>query len=245
MSVQAMAWAFSVELSPGPKFTLLALANFADEDGDCYPGQERLAQMTGQDVRTIQRHLKAMEESGILTRRHQYREDAGGRGGRTSDRYRLMLNGVTRQNDRKPGKGLPDTTPGGYPTSATGFPGTMPGEPSVEPSVEPSGGSDSLPLAVVPAKKPRRKSPELPIPRDWKPNEKHAAFAAEKDLDLSTEAMRFRNNAEQNDRRCVRWDAAFSNWLLKAMEYAQRDRRAMNGAGTPVAYGYETTTRWG
>ena len=35
-------------------------------------------------------------------------------------------------------------------------------------------------------------------------------------MDLELEADRFRLHAEANDRRAVRWDAAFSMWLSKA-----------------------------
>ena len=35
-------------------------------------------------------------------------------------------------------------------------------------------------------------------------------------MDVTLEADRFRLHAEANDRRAVRWDAAFSMWLSKA-----------------------------
>lgn len=61
-----------------------------------------------------------------------------------------------------------------------------------------------------------RRSPELPLPASWEPNENHKAAAKEKHLDVTFLAHAFRNHAEQNDRRVRNWDAAFRNWILKA-----------------------------
>lgn len=54
------------------------------------------------------------------------------------------------------------------------------------------------------------------IPHDWQPNEGHYAKAKELRVDLKREAATFRAHAEANERRVVRWDAAFTQWLLKA-----------------------------
>lgn len=59
----------------------------------------------------------------------------------------------------------------------------------------------------------KRRKPSLPIPDDWKPNTKHAEYADEHGIDLSTEAFKFRNHAIGKDRRQADWDAAFRNWL--------------------------------
>lgn len=62
----------------------------------------------------------------------------------------------------------------------------------------------------------KRRSPETPIPDDWRPNETAIAKAASIGVDVDREAQRFRNHALSIDRRCVRWDAAFANWLDKS-----------------------------
>lgn len=54
------------------------------------------------------------------------------------------------------------------------------------------------------------------IPDDWQPNEGHYAKAKELQVDLKREAATFRAHAEANGRHVVRWDAAFTQWLLKA-----------------------------
>lgn len=64
--------------------------------------------------------------------------------------------------------------------------------------------------------KPSRRSPETPLPETWKPSKVHEEKAREKYLDVNLQAETFRNHALANDRRARNWNAAFSNWLIKA-----------------------------
>lgn len=85
------------------------------------------------------------------------------------------------------------------------------------------------------ASRPRR-SPERPIPEDWKPSTAHQDYADSNGLDLSTEAFKFRNHAHANDRRQRDWDASFRMWLAKAKDFApQRGKRqATQTDGRPM-----------
>jgi len=83
------------------------------------------------------------------------------------------------------------------------------GKPDSDESVKP---------ATAPTK-PKRKLPRHTLPDGWSPTDAHCARARESGLDVNREAERFRNHAAQDDRKCVNWNAAFSNWLLKAEEY--------------------------
>lgn len=87
MSVWATAWAWEVEVgSGGAKLVLLALADFADERGECWPAQETLGRMTEQDPRTVRRHLLRLSKKDIVARSQRCNE----RGERISDFYRLL-----------------------------------------------------------------------------------------------------------------------------------------------------------
>lgn len=87
MSHWASSWAYEQDIQPcGRKFVLVALAGFADEDGFCYPSQETLAKMTGQDVRSVKRHLKALENDEVIKRKARWKSA----GGRNSDGYTLQ-----------------------------------------------------------------------------------------------------------------------------------------------------------
>jgi len=143
MSYKATNWAYEMKLSSPAKPVLVALADMADEAATCYPGQERLAEMTGLSVSTVSRALRRLEALGLLVREHRY----GAHGYRTSDRYRLQLTvdnlsdlPVTAPTRRRAlqavSKRLPVTvqTPTGHSDGAEE-------NHQYEPLVEPSGGA--------------------------------------------------------------------------------------------------------
>ena len=66
-----------------------------------------------------------------------------------------------------------------------------------------------------------RKAPATPIPDGWAPTEAHGAKAQELGVDLHTEKEKFIAHAQANDRRQVKWDAAFNQWLIRSAEYKQ------------------------
>jgi hypothetical protein len=83
------AWdiAQSEDLAPSDRLVLLALVEHADDTGDCFPGQERLAKWTGYSQRTVRASLKRLEARGVITRASR----GNGKGGRSSDLTRLLI----------------------------------------------------------------------------------------------------------------------------------------------------------
>lgn len=76
MSVEALTWAFKVKLNnPGAKFVLIALSNYADENGECYPSVSHLNSMTGISERTIQEHLVFLESKDLILRTKRRNEE--------------------------------------------------------------------------------------------------------------------------------------------------------------------------
>lgn len=100
MSNEAITWAYAQPVGPSAKFILVALADMADEGHSCYPGQEKLAKMTGHGVRTVRRQLLELEIGGYLHRERRF--DSSGH--RTSDRYVLPVGQKipTGQSDLRP-----------------------------------------------------------------------------------------------------------------------------------------------
>ena len=69
MSFKALAWAWEQTTgSAGKKAVLMALAQFAREDGRCYVSQASIAQHTEQGERTVRTHLHALETDGYIMR---------------------------------------------------------------------------------------------------------------------------------------------------------------------------------
>ena len=87
MSVRAMAWAWEQDLAEGDKLLLMALADHADDEGKCWPGQESLGRKIGRSERTVRERLKRLESLGMITRNPRY----NGKGHRSSDVILLHL----------------------------------------------------------------------------------------------------------------------------------------------------------
>jgi DNA-binding transcriptional MocR family regulator len=134
MSWQAIAWAIQQTTgSARRKLLLLALANYADKNGVCWPSQETLARDTEQSVDTVQRQLDVLERQKRIQRERMPKR----RGQWQGHRYKLSL-----QTDPPP-KGphaarSADLLSGHAAISALTRPQSLRLKPSIEPSNEPS-----------------------------------------------------------------------------------------------------------
>lgn len=109
MSWSATAWASKVKTgSPAMKLVLLTLANFADDEGYCFPSQKTLAEITECGERSIRRYLDKLESMGVIRRVRRHRGD----GSRTSDGVFLCMENLpakltTGQIDHRPNEADP------------------------------------------------------------------------------------------------------------------------------------------
>lgn len=87
MSIQAVAWAIKVRVGdPALKCLLIAISNYADEDGEAFPSLERLAFDTEISKRTVQRKLIELQTMGLLEITQRTRAN----GTRTSSLFKLL-----------------------------------------------------------------------------------------------------------------------------------------------------------
>jgi hypothetical protein len=110
-SFKATAWAFGLRAEPSEKLVLLALAQFVDESGRCYPARATVASMTGLAERTVQRILVGMTEKGLITRTERFRPN----GSRSTDLIALQTSGTLDL-----GVGRHGVSPGGGAVSPLG-----------------------------------------------------------------------------------------------------------------------------
>lgn len=66
MSIRATKWAWSLQLPPTVKLVLAAMADHADEEGECWPLQSRIAEMTGLGDRTVRYVIHGLKVSGLV-----------------------------------------------------------------------------------------------------------------------------------------------------------------------------------
>lgn len=89
MSVQAMAWAFSLKVGDSTaKQVLVALANFADDIGVCWPSQVTLIACTELGETSVRSKLKKLQDLGLIDRMTERRGDGAVKG----TVYQLHLN---------------------------------------------------------------------------------------------------------------------------------------------------------
>lgn len=207
MSVRVSTWVWHETTAKGSDLiVLLALADIADDQGHCYPSIKFLAEKCRMGRATVFRRLDVLEEGGLIERIRN--------GKRLNNDYLIAVPWAVRSQDETSVRsqiGTGEVSPVGRVKSH----GRDHKETSVDTSVEPS----------------TRKRSATTIPADWKPTTAHAELAAQRGLDLSSEAFRFRAHAEANDRRLVQWDAGFRMWLSKATpERPQQQRTAWDRA---------------
>lgn len=111
MSIQALNWVLKQDWieNSGAKFVLMILANYADEDGVCYPSQSTIARLTAMSERTVRNHLTWLaDDAKVITR--SLRRAPGGF--RSTDVYQLNLRPRSKAKGTKElGKNMPDLVP--------------------------------------------------------------------------------------------------------------------------------------
>lgn len=89
MSLRATSWAWEIptsEIGMTNKFVLLALADYADKDGLCFPSQATLGDKVALSERTIRTCLADLETKGLISRTPRSSTE-----GRRSDLIQLEL----------------------------------------------------------------------------------------------------------------------------------------------------------
>lgn len=81
MSIEALNWAWEQSCpNPTAKLVLMALADHANGDGECWPSMKRVAEITGVSARQISTHIKDLEALGYVTKADRRRRDGQYRG---------------------------------------------------------------------------------------------------------------------------------------------------------------------
>lgn len=130
MSVEAITWAWSVDgLTAPERLMLIALADYADDEWSCFPGQEKLATRVCVSKRTVIRLLQKLEAQGVIRRERRNRPD----GSRTSDRF-FLIQGANLSPDIHDVAKVTNDASQGDTRGKSKVTRMSPYEPSVEPS---------------------------------------------------------------------------------------------------------------
>lgn len=211
MSVKVSSWVWDDTTAKGSdRVILLALADWANDNGWSWYSADELAEKTRMGRATVFRRLDVLEECGLVER---FR-----RGRTLTTVYRVAVPWADVRSYPLPDP--PAEVKSQIETLVKSHSGQ--GEVSRVRPVK-SHGRDIEPSVNVSNRQggaPRRK-PETTIPEGWKPTPRHGELATQYGLDLSSESFAFRAHAVANDRRMRDWDAAFSMWLSKSRQFAR------------------------
>ncbi len=243
MSNQAITWAYQQRgLKPGPKFLLVTLGNYADENAECFPGIDTLAADCDMHRATVIRGIQTLEEEEKIEIIHR-----GGDGsGRKSNIYRLACShefsgkvancdiggkvancdGLSRkmqlaksQNATK-GKvancdGQSRKNRGAKSQNATRTLREPPVEPPVErEEVEKRGGQQQGGGVT-----------HSPIPDCFEVTKEHRDYAKIHGLPNPDELIHeFKNHQQSKGNMTADWDAEFRKWMHREKRYVRTDR---------------------
>ena len=85
-----MTKAWELDLKASDKLVLLALADHANDDGECYPSLRKIEAKTGLSKQGLINAIKRLMDLGLIQKEHRNRND----GGQTSNLYTLTLDGA-------------------------------------------------------------------------------------------------------------------------------------------------------
>jgi DNA-binding transcriptional ArsR family regulator len=143
MSIEALNWAWEQPVAKAAnKLVLLALADHANGDGECWPSMKRIADRSDISARHVSRAINELVDLGLVEKANRRRHGGQYRGWD----YRLLI----QQTPAASGHGRPVTSGHGRPSPAdTGV------------RSEPSENRKEEPLAAAPREAPTRKADDL------------------------------------------------------------------------------------
>jgi helix-turn-helix protein len=230
MSVAASSWAWEQALRPTEKLVLVALADFADVNGEhCYPGVARIANMTGLTVRAVFKTLAELERKKFVARARRWSH-----GHQTSSSYVLICDadrldyGASKSES---GSGIEserrsvltrnhDGTVFRASVNGVHASKTVRNDPSVDPKARERRADD--------ARRARADDKSL-WPEGFALDAEMRAYANRRGLDADAEFVAFRNDALAHGRTNRDWRFAFRAWCDKAPDFGPK-KRAPNPA---------------
>lgn len=198
------------------RFVLLALADYANDQGECWPSLDGVAARVCMDVRSVRRILRRLEADGWLET-----QVGGGRSGCNS--YRINPDPVSEFGKYKPGPSVPPDTesPRTLDAETRTLDALNPDPESPEPSrtiIEPS-------IEEPPLDPPERKRRAVQLPEDWVPNDRNIEDAIQRkftEQEIDHEAEQFKNYHVAKGTRFIDWDAGWRTWLGNARKFGNR-----------------------
>ncbi|EBI4300964.1 helix-turn-helix domain-containing protein [Salmonella enterica] len=209
MSMNLMAKAMSIKVgNPLRKLVLIKLADNANDEGECWPSYQHIADQCEVSRSTVKSHIRALEDMGLLKREFRRKGELN-----QSNVFYLTLDNAQQIPPESGGAGADR---GGAGADLGGGAGA---DPRTYHSFEP-------------VKEPleRKKKPSS-MPEGFSPSASHQKMAEEFGISLQDEFDKFTDHHLSKGSKFIDWSRALNTWLRNARGFQKS--RSCNSFAKP------------
>ncbi|EEP0677908.1 helix-turn-helix domain-containing protein [Salmonella enterica] len=216
MSMNLMAKAMSIKVgNPLRKLVLIKLADNANDEGECWPSYQHIADQCEVSRSTVKSHIRALEDMGLLKREFRRKGELN-----QSNVFYLTLDNAQQIPPESGGAGADR---GGAGADRGGAGADLWGGAGADPRTYHS---------FEPVKEPleRKKKPSS-MPEGFSPSASHQKMAEEFGISLQDEFDKFTDHHLSKGSKFIDWSRALNTWLRNARGFQKS--RACNSFSRP------------
>ncbi|EJX1818761.1 helix-turn-helix domain-containing protein [Salmonella enterica] len=216
MSMNLMAKAMSIKVgNPLRKLVLIKLADNANDEGECWPSYQHIADQCEVSRSTVKSHIRALEDMGLLKREFRRKGELN-----QSNVFYLTLDNAQQIPPESGGAGADR---GGAGADRGGAGADLGGGAGDDPRTYHS---------FEPVKEPleRKKKPSS-MPEGFSPSASHQKMAEEFGISLQDEFEKFTDHHLSKGSKFIDWSRALNTWLRNARGFQKS--RACNSFSRP------------
>ncbi|EDE2175491.1 helix-turn-helix domain-containing protein [Salmonella enterica] len=223
MSMNLMAKAMSIKVgNPLRKLVLIKLADNANDEGECWPSYQHIADQCEVSRSTVKIHIRALEDMGLLKREFRRKGELN-----QSNVFYLTLDNAQQIPPESGGAGADrggaGADRGGAGADRGGAGADLGGGAGADPRTYHS---------FEPVKEPleRKKKPSS-MPEGFSPSASHQKMAEEFGISLQDEFDKFTDHHLSKGSKFIDWSRALNTWLRNARGFQKS--RSCNSFAKP------------
>ncbi|EHN6185862.1 helix-turn-helix domain-containing protein [Salmonella enterica] len=216
MSMNLMAKAMSIKVgNPLRKLVLIKLADNSNDEGECWPSYQHIADQCEVSRSTVKIHIRALEDMGLLKREFRRKGELN-----QSNVFYLTLDNAQQIPPESGGAGADR---GGAGADRGGAGADLGGGAGADPRTYHS---------FEPVKEPleRKKKPSS-MPEGFSPSASHQKMAEEFGISLQDEFDKFTDHHLSKGSKFIDWSRALNTWLRNARGFQKS--RSCNSFAKP------------
>ncbi|ECH4619739.1 TPA: helix-turn-helix domain-containing protein [Salmonella enterica] len=223
MSMNLMAKAMNIKVgNPLRKLVLIKLADNANDNGECWPSYQHIADQCEVSRSTVKSHIRALEDMGLLKREFRRKGELN-----QSNVFYLTLDNAQQIQPESGGAGADR---GGAGADRGGAGADRGGA-----GADLGGGAGAAPRtyhSFEPVKEPleRKKKPSS-MPEGFSPSASHQKMAEEFGISLQDEFDKFTDHHLSKGSKFIDWSRALNTWLRNARGFQKS--RSCNSFAKP------------